>query len=185
MVSLPECDDNLNLRDQLGIDKNAIVFGRYGGNAEFNITYVQHAVRDYANANMDVYFLFMNTDVFYVHPRIIYLEANHDLEYKVKFINSCDAMIHARDMGETFGLSIAEFSSRNKPVITCNCGDTEHIQILGDKAVVYNSYESLLGIFMNIRQIIASREDWNAYTAYSPENVMNQFAKLISDNQIR
>jgi hypothetical protein len=88
-------------------------------------------------------------------------------------------------MGETFGLSIAEFSSRNKPVITCNCGDTEHIQILGDKAIVYDSYESLLGIFMNIRQIIASREDWNAYTAYSPGNVMNKFAKLISDNQIR
>ena len=40
-----------------------------------------------------------------------------DLNYKVKFINTCDAMIHARAMGETFGLAVAEFSKKNKPVI--------------------------------------------------------------------
>ena len=31
-------------------------------------------------------------------------------------------MIHARDDGETFGLSIAEFSSMNKPIITYKPG---------------------------------------------------------------
>jgi hypothetical protein len=117
----------------------------------------------------------MNTRKFYEHPRIIYIDKNLDLDYKVKFINTCDAMIHARQMGETFGLSIAEFSTKNKPIITCNCGDLEHIKILGDKAIIYNSKEELINIFKNIKLIINSQSEWNAYKLYSPEYVMNLF----------
>ena len=90
-------------------------------------------------------------------------------------------MIHARGMGETFGLSIAEFSIKNKPVITCNCGDLEHIKILGDKAIIYNSKEQLLQIFKSIRTTIQSRKDWNAYKLYNPEFVMNLFKRYIFD----
>ncbi len=32
---------------------------------------------------------------------------NADLEYKRKFINTCDAMIHSRSEGESFGAAIA------------------------------------------------------------------------------
>lgn len=42
---------------------------------------------------------------------------------KTTFINTCDAMLWARHDGETFGLAIGEFSSKNKPVIyakVCN-----------------------------------------------------------------
>ena len=39
-------------------------------------------------------------------------------------------MIHARSEGETFGLSIGEFSSKNKPVITSiSTIDNAHIYI--------------------------------------------------------
>ena len=85
-------------------------------------------------------------------------------------------MIHARAMGETFGLSIAEFSIKNKPIITCKCGDLEHIKILGDKAIIYNSAEELINIFKNIQSIIRSRTDWNAYYIfYTPKYIMNLF----------
>ena len=137
IVNLPINDENL--RNELQIPMNAVVFGRYGGYDQFNIHYAHNAIIEYINSNENCYFLFMNTEKFYEHPRIIYLPVNVDVNYKVKFINSCDAMIHARIMGETFGLSIAEFSSKNKPVITSGCGDSEHIKILGDKAIVYNS----------------------------------------------
>ena len=60
-----------------------------------------------------------------------------DLVKKAEFINSCDVMVHARSIGETFGAAIGEFSSKNKPVITCDCGDTEHIEILSDKGIIY------------------------------------------------
>ena len=69
--------------------------------------------------NSNTYFLFMNTDRFHYHPKIIYLDPTLDPIEKTKFINTCDAMIHARSNGETFGLAIAEFSLKNKPVITC------------------------------------------------------------------
>ena len=61
---------------------------------------------------------FKNTPRFYDHPNIIHAQATADMEYKTKFINTSDAMIHARLEGESFGLSCGEFSIRNKPVIT-------------------------------------------------------------------
>ena len=123
----------------------------------------------------------MNTTIFYSHPRIIYLEKNIDLIFKVKFINTCNAMIHSRIMGETFGLSIGEFSIKNKPIITCRCGDMEHIKILGDKAILYNSKEELIDIFNKIQKIINSRNDWNSYKYYTLKNIMSLFKNLIFD----
>jgi hypothetical protein len=180
IVKLPE--SNENLRDELNIPNDAVVFGRYGGFDEFNISTAHNAIKEYINIDKSCYFLFMNTNKFYEHPRIIYLDKSLDLFSKVKFINTCDVMIHAREMGETFGLSVAEFSMKNKPIITCRCGDLEHIEILGDKAIIYNSFEELINIFTNIKSIINSRSNWNAYDLYySPTYVMNLFKRYIFD----
>jgi len=184
IVYLPELK-NQNLRNELNIPKDAIVLGRYGGLNEFNISITHQAIEEYliesetTITNENVYFLFMNTKEFYRHPRIIYLERNIDINFKVKFINTCDAMIHGRQEGETFGLSIGEFSIKNKPIITSPCGDLEHIKILGDKAIKYKSKEELITILKNINEIINLREDWNAYELYSPNNVMKIFNDLI------
>ena len=177
IIDLP--DINENLKNELGIPQDSVVFGRYGGYSEFNISITHEAIKDYLELNDDVYFLFMNTYKFYEHPKIIYLDMNINVEYKVKFINTCDAMIHARSCGETFGLSIAEFSTKNKPIITCLSGDLEHIQILGNNAIIYNSKELLMDIFKNIRIIINSKSDWNSYKLYSPKYVMDLFKKII------
>lgn len=174
---LPQTEDDL--REELSIPKDAVVFGRHGAPDEFNISFVHDVIRDHLERDREVYFLFLNTDVFYVHPRIVYLKRTVDPVYKAKFVNSCDAMIHARQIGETFGLSVAEFSCKNKPVITCRCGDTEHLKILGDMAVVYQNREQLADIFANIKTILASRTIWNAYKLYTPEYVMNLFQKHI------
>ena len=169
-----------NLRIELQIPQNAIVYGRHGGFNEFNISIAHDAIIKYVNSNNDnCYFLFMNTQKFYEHPRIIYLDKNVDLEFKEKFINTWDVMIHGREIGETFGLSIAEFSSKNKPVITCPCGDLEHIRILGDRAILYHNKDELFDIFCNIRQIIGMRNDWNAYSNYTPSEVMSLFRDYI------
>lgn len=174
---LPDCNENL--RNDLQIPQDAFVFGRYGAYDMFDISIAHQAIIEFLNINSNTYFLFMNTHKFYEHPRIIYLDRNIDLIYKSKFINSCNAMIHARSTGETFGLSIAEFSIKNKPVITCPCGDLEHIHILGNMCILYTSKEELIAIFKNIINIINSRNDWNAYTNYTPEKVMNLFNDTI------
>ena len=177
IVDLPNCDEDL--RSELQIPYDAIVFGRHGGMDTFNIEFVHSAIEKYVNNNTNCYFIFMNTNKFYEHPRIIYLDRNIDLNYKVKFINTCDAMIHARSDGETFGLAVAEFSIKNKPIITCYCGDLEHIKILGNKAIIYRNEAQLLNVFENIKSIIMSQNDWNAYELYSPTYVMSLFQKYI------
>ena len=180
-----QINNNNNLRRELNIPADAIVIGRYGGLTEFNILDAHQAIQEFLelnNNNKNVYFLFMNTQIFYKHPKIIYLKKNINLTYKSKFINTCDVMIHARGEGETFGLSIAEFSIHNKPIITCPSGDLEHIKILGEKAILYKSKEELLYIFNNIIRLIKSRNDWNAYEYYSPSNIMKLFNNIFESN---
>jgi glycosyltransferase involved in cell wall biosynthesis len=177
MINLPKCDKNA--RQQFNIPSDAIVIGRYGGYYQFDIQVAHEAIKTILNTELNIYFIFANTNVFYKHPRIIYLNKIIDLEDKVIFINTCDAMIHARSDGETFGLAIGEFSSCNKPIITCKSAmDNSHIDILGEKGIIYGSKESLIEIFKNIKNIINSRSDWNAYTEYSPEKVMEKFFKV-------
>lgn len=178
IITPSKCIDNLRI--ELQIPQDAIVFGRHGGFNEFNVTIAHKAIIEYVNnMNANCYFLFMNTQKFYEHPRIIYLDKNVDLEFKEKFINTCDVMIHGREMGEIFPISIAEFSIRNKPIITCPTGDLGHIKILGDRAIIYCSKEELINIFENIELIINSRTDWNAHQLYSPEYIMNLFREHI------
>jgi len=177
IVHLPDCNEDM--RDELNIPKDAIVIGRHGCDNDFNIPMAQEAVKEILAIDETIYFLFLNTIVFYEHPRILYLPRNVDLIYKTKFINTCDAMLHARIVGETFGLAVGEFSIRNKPVITCNCGDLAHIEILGDKGILYNTKDELMDILKNIRKIISSKDDWNAYRDYSPEKVMQLFDRMI------
>lgn len=183
IVSLPDSDKNL--REELGISKEKIVLGRYGGYDTFNIRFVKNAIVDFLDKNDNIVFLFMNTETFYEHPNIIYLNKNIDLLYKTKFINTCDAMMHARFEGESFGLSIGEFSSKNKPIITCKSTiDNEHIHILKDKAIIYTDLNSLLNIFMFIKQLIYSKDNWNCYNDFSPENVMRMFNNLFNNSVI-
>ena len=172
-------ETNNNLRKKLNIPNDAIVIGRYGAYNQFNINYVHDAIKDFLAVNSNTYFLFMNTNNFFNHPNIIYLEKSVNNEYKSKFINTCNVMLHARKEGETFGLAVAEFSIKNKPIITSRMGVLEHLRILGNKAIIYNSKNKLLKIFNNIKNIMNSRNDWNAYNDYTPYKVMKKFNRVI------
>jgi len=179
IVDLPNISEHL--RKVLDIPEDATVVGRYGGFNEFDIPMAHAAIIEFLKTNTTTYFLFMNTRPFFTHPRILYLDKQVDMEYKTKFINTCDAMIHARKDGETFGLSIAEFSIRNKPIITCPCGDLEHARILGEKGLYYKTKEDLLKILTELPTLIKSREDWNAYRDYNPRAIMDVFKRAYYD----
>jgi hypothetical protein len=140
-----------NLRNELQIPENAIVYGRYGGFHDFNILIAHNAIIEYIHTDENCYFLFMNTDLFYNHPRIIHLDKTVNLDSKTKFVNTCDL---------------------------------EHIQRLGDKAILYHSTEELISIFKNIKPILHSHSDWNAYKLCSPELVMNLFKTHIFDSGV-
>jgi len=173
MVTLPDIDEDL--RYILQIPQHAIVFGRYGGKESFDIPFVHDIVQNILNTREDVYFLFLNTNSFYNHPRIIYLPGTEDMIFKRKFINTCDALIHARYRGETFGLTCGEFSICKKPVITWGgSNEREHLIILGEKAVVYHNSSDLYSILYSFTRNLYNVNQ-NGYQKYTPEYVMNVF----------
>jgi hypothetical protein len=175
MVNLP--DIHQNLREQLNIPKDAIVIGRHGGIDTFDIPWAHKAVLNAVNNRPNLYFVFLNTPVFVQHPRIIFLGKILDLNTKTMFINTCDAMLHARDVGETFGMACAEFSSRNKPVMTYGASrEKNHIEILGNKGLYYNNENELLNLLMTFS--INNDIDWNCYKDYTPEKIMKIFDKI-------
>lgn len=179
MVRVDETKDDL--RTQLKIPSNAVVFGRHGGFATFDIQFVRDTVVKMAEQHRDWYFLFLNTERFCDLPNVIFLPASSDLVHKTKFINTCDAMLHAREQGETFGLACAEFSVCNKPVITYS-GSSEkcHCAILGSKGFYYDNQDKLESQCNLIANHIATVRCglWDAYSRdYNPHTVMLQFEK--------
>jgi hypothetical protein len=179
MINLPE--HNQNMRDTLNIPIDAVVYGRHGGYEQFDIEYVQRIIVEVAKQNTNIYFLFVNTKPFCENLKnIIHIPIIIDLDEKVKFINTCDAMIWARSGGEVFSLSQGEFSIKNKPILCCNIGYPGHTHLLQDKAIWYNQ-SILKDIIVNFNKEEMQKKDWNAYKYYTPENVMGIFKKVFID----
>lgn len=111
-----------SLRSELGISEDSIVFGGLGGMKSFNIPFVKSTVIEVAKKQKNIFFVFMNIEKFCDLPNVIFLPKSTDLSYKEHFINTCNAMIHARGDGETFGIACAEFSIKNKPIISWSPG---------------------------------------------------------------
>jgi hypothetical protein len=174
MINLSNCDDNL--RKQLNIPERAVVFGGYGGKDNFSIEFAQKVVYEVAKANGNIYFLFANFNKFCIElPNIIHLPTIVDLEEKVKFINTTDAMLWARKDGEVMSMAMGEFSTLNKPIICMNIGYPGHVVLLEDKAIWYKDENSLRNILVNFDPEIERIKDWNAYKEYTPEKVMKIF----------
>jgi len=170
-----------NMRIELNIPESATVFGRHGGYGQFDIPYVQEIVYKIAQTYPNIYFIFMNTQIFCPPlPNIIHYGQIINLEDKTSFINTCDAMLWGRSGGETFGLSIAEFSIRNKPVFATKCGDDAHVHLLDDKGIWYNE-NNLYDLLTTFDKNEASTKDWNAYRDYDPEKVMRVFKNVFID----
>jgi hypothetical protein len=169
-------DTSENMRLELNIPDFAIVFGRYGGKETFDIIFVHDVIKKILNERNNIYFLFMNTNKFYNHPKIIYLNGTTDMYIKKKFINTCNALLHARSCGETFGLTCGEFAVALKPVITYNGSkERNHINILNNKAILYNNFDELFDILNTFDNNKYDMAD-NGYLFYNPINIMKIFS---------
>ena len=174
-----------DLRKKLKINNSDFVFGRYGGYETFDLDFVKDTIKEVLKKRNDIFFLFLNTQTFFNHKKIIYLPKTISVEFKSLFIDTCDAMIHARKDGETFGLSVGEFSAANKPIITFSKSkDKEHLRILKNKSILYKNREELLNIFLTINKNFLENKNWNCYTEYEPHRVMEKFDKLLISNKI-
>lgn len=175
---LPE--PKYNLRERLNISVSDTVFGCHGGATEFNIEFVKEAIRQTVNQRNDVKFIFMNINKFVDHPSVVFLDGTYDLHEKSAFVDTCDAMIHARSGGETFGLAVSEFSLSNKPVLTYELsGERCHIEILGERGIYYKGFEDVFHMVNNLKDYVKYNDYYQPYLQFAPEIIMNKFNNFL------
>ena len=85
-----------NLRTKLNIPNTAMIIGRHGGADSFNVEFAKIAIRTVLEHRTDIYFLFLSTDKFIDHERVIFLPWSDSDQFKFDFIYSIDAFLHSR-----------------------------------------------------------------------------------------
>jgi len=184
MINVPKIDTEVSkveIRKKYNIPNDAFVYGRIGAFDDFNLPFVHKAIIDVIDKRKDLYFLMISTMPFFKHERIIYVDPLYDIKEKYKHISACDAAIHARHHGETFGLGIAEFCWMNKPIITWKHGHEKgYIDILKNDGIYYDNENDLKDIFLNFSP--EKNKDYNSYKEFSPDNVMKQFDDVFLKN---
>lgn len=187
MINLPSVEEDL--RAELGIPEDAVVLGRHGGYNTFNIGFAIEEVESALNQRSDLWMIFLNTEKRINHPRCIYLDPIVDLDRKTRFINSCDAMLHARDYGETFGLSVLEFAARNKQIIsfdaeefqsTFHLGGRNHFIFLRENCHRYRTRNELRYILNNIERTNPFDTRY-LNEEFGPRAVMDIFKRVFLD----
>lgn len=175
MVRLAAVEENL--RAELGIPGEAVVFGRHGGDDSFDIPWVQKTLVRVARKNPAVHFLFLNTRTFLREklPNLHHLPATADAKRKRAFLNTANAMIHGRQRGETFGLACLEFASLGKPVLTYEKSPEQaHLGVLGAACRTYRDEESLAKLL--------GAESWEThgveFLEFHPTAVMDRFRNV-------
>ena len=177
IVHVPEVESDM--REELSIPKDDLVLGRNGGWETFDLPFVKQAIQQVLEERSDIWFLFQFTQPFIEHERVIYLPGSSNMNTKVEFINTCDAMLHARYIGESFGLSCAEFSVRNKPIISYEKSpERNHIDTLGERGIYYENYSEIFHILKNLDKKEINSLEWNCYQEYSPKNVVSKFEEV-------
>ena len=186
-------EDSLALRAQHGVPADAPLLCYFGGPDSFSL---QWFVRELfgSTATVDawlrefptLHLLFMpRNEVVPDHPRIHFNPQSQDVRAKAAFFHSCDAMLHARSNGESFGMAVAEFSACNKPIITqdhdaSDLGyETAHLDMLGSKAWAFkpHSKESFL---KQVRRLVGTPRaaldaaEWNAHKVNAPSPLMRE-----------
>lgn len=200
---LPNPNDNLRIK--LNIPEEAIIFGSYAGPDRFNIKFVRETIIEIAKKRKNIYFIFMNINDFIKQENnkplenIIFLPGTTDNQFKSNFINICDAMIHARDDGETFGLSIAEFASFHKPIITykpnffynlykqfkAKLNNTlgyskAHIINLGKSGIYYSNKNNLKHILLNFNKYTNKNDDCFV-NKFNEKKIIEIFNNIINE----
>lgn len=178
IVELPK-EKTINFRKIHNIPEEKIVIGRYGGYDQFDIPFVLQSISFIVNFDPNVIFVFINTRKFIDHPNVLFLDAIIEPQQKTNFILACDAMIHARSDGESFGLSVCEFLFHNKPVLSYGGGrDKNNIELLKDYNLIYNNQYELFELFFKLKNNLLNDNYSNIVKQFSPETVMNKFKQV-------
>jgi hypothetical protein len=175
-----------DLRAELAIPKTARVFGYHGGGQSFNLEFVQKTVESIAGKYKDIFFIFMGVDSFIKSKwwkskknNIIFLPPSTDVKRKQRFINTCNALLHGRERGETFGITVAEFAIKGKSIITFgNSPEKAHIAQLENQAYIYYNKKDLKDFILDSNLNITAQKQ---YEKFLPHPVMDRFKNVFID----
>ena len=169
-----------DLKNKLNIHKKQIVFGCHGGSSSFNLKFVHDTILDIVKKRNDITFLFLNIDKFIKHRRIIFLKGTANEELKKKFLNTCDAMIYGRSLGESYGLSCGEFAILNKKIFAYKYSlhKNHFFSIPASEIYEYSSRKSLFNLLTNFRKQNKNKIMLNKYKVYTAKYTMEKFHKV-------
>lgn len=164
-----------SLRKDLAIPESAKVFGILLGEDKVTVKEAIEGIDSATREDPRLYILVLGPRPFLPsRHNIIYMEKTGDRHFVDRFANTCDAAIHCRSLGETFGNAVAEFSCRGKAVFVYpHVHDKFHLKTLGSKGIHYTTSEGLrraLHVFNP-----KSGKDYAAYTEFTPARVMAAF----------
>ena len=173
----------LNFREKYGISNDSFLIGRIGGFDQFDIEYVHKTIEKILEDDNKNIFVFINTKIFIVHERVFFLNDYISDEIKSCFIKSCNMMIHARKMGESFGIAIAESLYFNVPIAASNTGkDKNHTILLKNSGLLYSNEIELIDIYKKIKSGFYKGVNLkDNIKMFSPELVINKFKKIFID----
>ena len=178
----------INLKKKLKIKKNQIIFGCHGGVSSFDLKFVKDTLKKIVNKRKDIVVLFLNIKKFINHPRIIFLKGSSDNTYKKRFLNTCDAMIYGRSLGESFGLACGEFAVQGKKLILYNFNrHRSHMYNLDNNCYEeYSSCKTLYKILNNFkkRKINKIYQKNNKYLKYNSKIIMRKFDQIFLKNNV-
>jgi hypothetical protein len=188
MVSLQKNTAD-NFRQEYNIPHDALVFGRHGGTDTLNLDWFFPFVYDFIKQHPNIYFIFMTWPIQPDIPpinNIIHIPCTSEQSIKQKFISTCDAMIVPETLGHTFGLSIAEFSLYEKPIIYYKSPivwNTAHIEQLeqNGNTLCFQHPDEL----KNLLTTFKTHKSPNAYKEFSPDSVMKIFKQYIKELETR
>ena len=171
-----------NLKKELKINKNQIVFGTHGGESSFDMQFVKDTVFYLVKIRKDITFVFLNINKFINHPRVIFLKGTSNDIYKKKFLNTCDAMLYGRSLGESFGLACGEFSILGKKIISYkfNRHKSHKFNLNNKNYIEYSSKNNLFQILNSFKKNKKSNIllKVNKYTNCNSRKVMKKFNEV-------
>jgi hypothetical protein len=128
IVDFPAKDfqDRNSWRNKYDIPHESIVIGSMGGSHTFDLRPARDGLERALNSNPNLYFVALNHRNFTSHKQSRFIPGTDNLSEKSSFIHACDAMLHGRAQGETFGLACAEFAAAGKPIFAWRHAPERH-----------------------------------------------------------
>ena len=124
----------------------------------------------------DIFFVFCNTSPFIIDDRVRFIDKLISDEEKSLFIDSIDLFIHARERGETFGLSIYESLNRGTPVISYKKSkERNHIDDIKSINGLYANRNQLLYLLKDKKRFLGMKNT----TLYNDQYCENRISKRL------